>query len=464
VIARQLERFVQEQMIATRIPGLSLVLLRGDEVAARHFGFADLVRREPPAGSTRYGIGSVTKVFTAVAVLQLVQEGALSLDDEVARHLPDEARAFGDATVAHLLAHASGLPALGWSETKMSSSWFMDGFPVGGFADLATFMDGAEAWNTAAPGERWQYSNEAYILLGRLIEVLDGVPYARSLERRVLAPLGMQRSTFERDVVAADGDRVQPYMHDEHGRLQAGENLYGAMPAAGGLVSTADDMARFARFLMDGRGHDGATLLEARWLERMAASDVAIDPPSPFDHLPLWADPVRVNGAGLQRHVGVLGHDVWAHGGGVMGGTAYVAVIPEVRLGVVVLANAHGYPLAQLALVALGSMLGAAPEDFPFVRRQRLLERAAGSYASWAGTIRADLVPSGWGLELRLAFEPRGRGVPLVLLEHDDERDVTRFLTLGGGRPGSAEIRYTDDGPVLVYERYALRRRGETPR
>jgi len=464
VIERTLERFVQEQMIATRIPGLSLVLLRGDETAERHFGFAELVRREPPSGATRYGIGSVTKVFTAVAVLQLVREGSLSLDDEVARHLPHEARAFRHATVAHLLAHASGLPALGWSETKMSSSWFMDGFPVGGFDDLATFMDGAEAWSTAAPGERWQYSNEAYILLGRLIELLDGVPYTHSVERRVLAPLGMARSTFDPDVVASDADRVQPYMHDEGGRLHDGANLHGTMPAAGGLVSTADDMARFARFLIDGRGRDGATLLEARWLERMAASDVAIDPPTPFDQLPLWSDPVRVNGAGLQRHVGVLGHDVWAHGGGVMGGTAYVAVIPEVRLGVVVLANAHGYPLAQLALVALGSMLGAAPEDLPFVRRQRLLERAAGSYASWAGTIRADLVPSGWGLDLRLAFEPRARGVPLVLLEHDDERDVTHFLTLGSGRPGRAEIRYTDDGPVLVYERYALRRRGDTPR
>ena len=460
MITRRLERFVQEQMIATRIPGLSLVVLRGDETAARHFGFKELRRREPPTGTTRYGIGSVTKVFTAVAVLQLVAEGRVGLDDTLAAHVGGDADAFGDATVAHALAHASGLPALGWSETKMSSAWFMDGFPVGGFEDLAAFMDGAEAWRTAAPGERWQYSNEAYILLGRLIERCDERPYADALERRVLAPLGMARSTFDPDVADADDDRVQPFMHDEKGRLMPGANLHGTMPAAGGLLSTPDDMTRFARFLMSGCAEDGTTLLPQRWLERMANDDVTIDAATPFDALPLWADPRRVNGAGLQRHVGVLGHDVWAHGGGVMGGTAYVAVVPGERLGVVLLANAHGYPLAQLALVTLASLLGAEPEALPFVRRQRLVERAAGSYASWAGTIQAELAPRGWGLELRLAFEPSGRGVPLILLDHDEARDVTRFMALGGGRPGLAEVRHTDEGTVLVFERYALHRRG----
>jgi CubicO group peptidase (beta-lactamase class C family) len=472
LIERSLERFVQEQMIESGIPGLSLVLLRGEEVSSRHFGFAELVRRRAPSGSTRYGLGSVTKVFTALAVLQLVQEGALGLDDRAADHVGDLAASFGDATVRHLLAHASGVPALGWSETKMSAAWFMDGYPVGGYEDLATFLDGAEAWRTAPPGERWQYSNEGYILLGRLIERLDGRPFEEALHRRVLGPLGMARTTFDPDVVAADDDRVQPYLHDQGGRLTPGANLHGAMPAAGGLLSTADDMAALARLLM-ARGSlpDGRALVRRDLVEAMAHADVAVDPPTPFDTVSLWDDPPRVNGAGLQRHVGVLGHDVWAHGGGVMGGTTYVAAMPDAGLGVVVLANAHGYPLAQLALVALASLLGEPPEAFAFVRRQRLLKRLAGAYASYAGTIRADLRARGWGLELRFAFEPAPREVPLVLLEHDDARDVTRFLTLGSGRPGLAEIVPHEGttgeggrargGYELRYERYALRRRGE---
>ncbi len=450
-------------MIATRIPGLSLVLIRGNEVAQRHFGLRELQERRPPSGSTLYGIGSVTKVFTALAVLQLVQEEAVGLDDPIVQHLPEEAVAFGTATVRHLLTHTSGLPALGWSETKMSPGWFMDGFPVGGFEDLATFMDGSGAWRTAEPGERWQYSNEGYILLGRLLERIDGRPYADALRARVLEPLGMMRSTFDPELVAADADRVQPFMHDVDGALIAGANLYGTMPAAGGLVSTADDMTHLARVLLaKGRLSDGRTLLRTDLVEAMALAAVAIDPETPFDSLSLWADTPRSNGAGLQLQPGVLGHDVWGHGGGVMGGTSYVAVMPTADVGVVVLANAHGYPLAQLSLVVLASLLGHPPDALPFVRRQRLLERIAGSYASWSGTIRADLVARGWGLDLCFAFEPRGRVVPFVLLSHDPDRDIVRFISLGSGRPGMAEIVPTTDGILeLRYERYALRRRGE---
>lgn len=464
MISRALERFVQEQMIATRIPGLSLVLLQGDAVAERHFGFRELVRRRPPTSATRYGLGSVTKPFTAVAVLQLAAEGRLDLDAPLARLLP-EAAPFGEATVRQVLAHASGIPALGWSETKMSPTWPMDGYPVGDYDDLAALLDGAEGWRTAAPGAEWRYSNEGYLLLGLLLERLDGVGYAEAIRRRLLEPLGMHRSTFDPDAVAADDDRAAPTMLDDAGGFVAGSNLIGAMPAAGGLVSTAADMTAFARLLL-GRGvaPSGARLLPAALVEAMAAADVALDGATPFDGLPLWADPVRVNGAGLQRHVGVLGRDVWAHGGGVMGGTAYVAVAPDDGTGVVLLANAHGYPLAQLALVALATLWGADPEELPFVRRQRLLEPLAGRYAAYAGTIQADVAARGWGLELRFDFRPRARAVPLVLLSDDPATGTTRFLALGGGRPGLAEVVRHDGGLELRYERYALRRRGEVPR
>ncbi|MEM7734912.1 MAG: serine hydrolase [Deinococcota bacterium] len=465
MIERYLEQFIQKQMIATRMPGLSLVLIRGDEVAQRHFGFRDLTTRQPPTGHTRYGLGSVTKVFTALAIMQLVQEGALELDHTLTHYLPLEAHALGDATIRHVLAHSSGLPALGWSETKMSSHWFMDGFPIGGYEDLATFMHGADAWRTAEPGERWQYSNEGYILLGRLIESLDGRPYTQALTARLLEPLGMTRSTFSQAVVTSDDDRVQPYMARDDGTLMPGSNLYGAMPAAGGLVSTADDMTALANLLL-GKGTlpDGQSLVSADLIGAMAQPDVKIDPATPFDTMPLWSDATRFNGAGLQLHPRALfGHDVWGYGGGVMGGTSYVMVAPDVDVGVVILANAHGYPLAQLSLVALASLLGQTPDAMPFVQRQQLVERSAGSYASWSNTIRADLLPRAWGVELRMAFEPKARTIPLVLLSHDTDADVTSFLALGSGRPGIANIVRQDDSTLeLRYERYVLRQQGKT--
>ena len=465
MIERALERFVQEQMITSGIPGLSLVVIRDGLDSARHFGFRELRLRQTPSSATRYGVGSVTKVFTAIAVLQLVQEGRISLDDELALHLPEVAPAFGDATVRHVLAHASGLPALGWSESKMSKTWPMDGFPVGGYQDLDVFMHGAEEWRVHDPGTNWQYLNEGYIMLGRLVELCDGELYVSSVHRRVLEPLGMARSTFDAGWVEDDDDAAQPYLRDESGNLIPGRNLYGAMPAAGGLVSTPHDLTALVRMLLArGALPQGGPLLDPDLVECMVAADVEIDPVTPLDHYALWRDPRRVNGAGLQRHLDVLGHDVWAHGGGVMGGTSYIAAVPDAGIGVVVLANAHGYALAQIALVAVAVCLGAEPDAMPFVRRQRLLERVAGRYASWAGTIEVDLVPRGWGVELRFDFAIGTRTVTLVPFEHEPGIDRTRWLTLGSGSPGVAETIKRDGVYQLTFERYAFRRQGVCPR
>ena len=464
MIPRALERFVQEQMIASHIPGLSMALVHGDTLAERHFGMRELRHRIPPGPHTRYGIGSVTKVFTALAVMQLVAEGRLTLDDPLAKHLPREAAAFGSATIRQVLAHASGLPALGWSETKMSSDWPMDGFPIGHYDDLATFMDGAEAWRTDPPGARWRYSNEGYLLLGLLIERLVGAPYADVVASRILAPLGMRRSTFDPAVVEADPDRVDQLMRDERGFLP-GSLLRGAMPAAGGLVSTTADMTALARALLSGGAlPGGGRLLPAPLIAQLAQPDVALDTPTALGDAAIWNDPPRVNGPGLQCHRGVMGRDVWAHGGGVMGGTAYLAVAPgrtpdEPGSAVVLMANAHGYPLAQLALVALVTLWGGAPEDLAFVRRARLLHALAGRYAAYGGTIVADVQPRGWGLDLTFAMQPAARSIPLVLQDHDDATGTSRFIALGTGRPALAEVIAGPAGAELRYERYALRRR-----
>jgi CubicO group peptidase (beta-lactamase class C family) len=462
MIDRSVERFIQDRMIATRMPALSLVVLRGDALQERHFGFRDLRRRLSPTGTTRYGLGSVTKVFTAMAVHQAAEAGLCDLDDPIAKYLGALGEPFGQATVAHLLAHASGLPALGWSETKMSHSWPMDGYPIGNLDDLATFMDEASGWSAAEPGLRWFYSNEGYILLGALLEQVFGMPYREVVAQRILGPLGMSRSTFDIDQVEGDEDRVQPVMLDSDGELRPGANLYGEMPAAGGLVSSSGDMAQLARLMMRrGLLPDGTRLLaEGSW-ERMGAVDVEVDQGlTPLSAWPLWQDPRRTNGAGLQRHLNLFGSDVYGHGGGVMGGTAYLAAVPERDLGVVLLSNAHGYPMAQFALFILASLMGEDPEQLPFVKRQRIVAAGAGRYHAYRSTIQGNLEARPWGFDLVFDMQPRARAIPMVLFDHDEVAGVARLMSLGGGVPGFAELHLAGADSRLVYERYSLKRVG----
>jgi CubicO group peptidase (beta-lactamase class C family) len=110
-----LEEFLRERMRRTRLPGVSLALVRGEEVVyARGFGFRDLEKRLPATPATAYGIGSITKSFTALGIMQLVEEGKLSLDDPVEKFLPLKIRPFGELIrVWHLLSHTAGIPCFG---------------------------------------------------------------------------------------------------------------------------------------------------------------------------------------------------------------------------------------------------------------------------------------------------------------------------------------------------------------
>ncbi len=461
-----LAAFALERAIDTRIPGLSMALLDGNDVVTRHVGFRDLARRTGPADTTRYGIGSVTKLLTAVATLELVEAGAFALDDPIGVLLPELAGRYPPgAAVRHLLSHSSGMPALGFSESKMSERWFMDGYPVGGWPDVATFLEGADSWWTDRPGTAWRYGNEGYLALGALIERTTQVAYPTWIQRTVLEPLGMHRSTFSRDEVDADEDRVTPVMQDPEGRFVPGANLYGPIPAAGGLVSTVRDLAALASCLMNaGRGPSGETVLQPRTIERLADVQIAVDaaPPAPFDALDLWRDPRRFHGLGAQVVRGIPGThgDAMGHGGGVMGGTAFLLVDPAARRGVVALASTHGYPLARLSFVALAALAGEAAESLAFVRRERLAGELCGRYSSFRDTIHASLRPAPAGFELTLDFRPAPRRVSLTPLEHDPHAGVTRLLAMGSGPPAHAEVHRRDGGLELRFERYALRRRG----
>jgi CubicO group peptidase (beta-lactamase class C family) len=456
-----LEAQLLASMVASRLPGMVLLLLADGEVVHRRaLGFRDLATRAPTSADTLFGIGSITKVFTALATMQLVEAGRIDLDDPVGAHLDLDLRVRDEpVTIRHLLSHSSGVPALGYSESKMSERWFMDGYPVAGLADLFTFLHGAADWAVARPGERWLYLNEGYLLLGALLEKLHGLPYPELIRERLLTPLGMTRSHFERDAVERDLDRATPYMMGRDGELFIGANLHSAMPAAGGLVCSAEDLARLASALLNsGRSAEGAAIVSPDTLARMQTPqvDLPLQPVALFEDAPPPGSDRF--GLGLQLQQGFFGHTVVGHGGGVMGGTGYLALIPERGLGAVLLANGHGTPLRQLAFMALATLLGHDPERLPFRRLGRLLDELCGSYTAFRGTIAAEVARRGDLLELTLRFAHEDRRTLLTPVSM--HAGGARFRATTSGREQTVEVITTPGAPpTLVFERYAFRKR-----
>ncbi|MER5430986.1 serine hydrolase domain-containing protein [Streptomyces sp. NPDC002588] len=245
-----------------RTPSLVAAVVR-DGRAIWH-GSRTSVDGHAPDENVQYRIGSITKTFTAVLVLRLRDEGVLDLGDPLEKHLPGTGA--GEATIAQLLAHTSGLaaetPGPWWERTPGSLR-----------PELADVLGDGVAPHPA--GRRHHYSNPGYALLGALVEELRGVSWEEALRREVLEPLGLDRTSVRPQAPAAGGWAVHPWadvMQPE--RLED----YGRLAPAGQLWSTTGDLARFTAFLLRGdeRVLGAETLREMRTpAAPVEAADVA---------------------------------------------------------------------------------------------------------------------------------------------------------------------------------------------
>jgi CubicO group peptidase (beta-lactamase class C family) len=247
---RQYERKVRKAQASGRIPALSVALRRADRPL-----WTCQIGAEP---ETRFRIGSVTKTFTAVLVLQCRDDGLLDLDDPLGAHL--DLPAHGGLTIARLLSHTAGL-----QREPHGDVWDTMSTPD----DAALLADLDRAERVLPPGRRMHYSNLAFALLGRLVADKRGGTWAEVLRQRVLEPLGLSATSVEPTDKAATGYLVDAY--SDHARPEPVMDCRALAPAAQ-LWSTASDLATWAAFLADPESVDprsavlaAATLDEMRW-------------------------------------------------------------------------------------------------------------------------------------------------------------------------------------------------------
>lgn len=239
VTGRRLQAVIASEQASARLPSLVAGVVRDGDLAwtgchGDHTGAA------PPSPELQYRIGSITKTMTAVLVMQLRDEGALDLSDPLDRHLPGVG--YGDRTIRSLLSHASGM------QSEPAGPWW-ERSPGVGYDELAAAVDDSAA--PFAPGATYHYTNLAYGLLGEVVARRRGGTWWEQVEERILAPLGMTRTSYLAVPPAATGYSV----HHFAGTLtEEPAQDTGAMAPAGQVWSTVADLATYARFLL--AGHD----------------------------------------------------------------------------------------------------------------------------------------------------------------------------------------------------------------
>ena len=307
----ELSRLVREAQAEQRIPSISAAAIgNGELVWQEALGLADVDREADATPDTQYRIGSITKTFTAVAVMQLRDAGQLDLDDALSQHIPEAKH--GESTIRRMLSHLSGLqrelPGYVW-ETR-------------NFPDRTGLVSGlADAERVLPPGARWHYSNLAFALLGEVVARRSGLEFEEYVRERLLEPLALRRTTFEQTQPAANAYFVEPYAD----RVRPEQNvLKGAFAAAGSLWSTTGDLARWGTFLVDG----GDGVLGKETAEEMRRFHSLAD----LEEWKLgWGLGVMLMREDDRIFVG--------HGGAMPGFLAGLAVSPKERSGAVVLVN-----------------------------------------------------------------------------------------------------------------------------
>lgn len=420
--ADKVDDYIRQKMANQHIPGLSLAVLRdGKIVKVKGYGLANVELHAPATPQTLYQIQSMTKQFTAAAVMMLVEQGKVELDAPVSRYLAGTPETWKSIKVRHLLTHTSGIKDYINEPTQ----------------NLRLDVSEEEVYQAAIPrplnfqpGEQFSYSNTNYHLLGMIIHKVSGKPYGAFLQERIFEPLGMKdtRILSLSDILP---HRASGYRWDGR-QLQNGEYISPTILgyAGGGILSTVLDLAKWDAAL------SGERLLKSSSLQQMWTSGTLNDG-SPTNY-------------GFGWEVGeTSGHKSVSHGGGhVTGFTTFITRFFQDRLTVVVLTNQLGKSdpasiARRVATYSLPELLGPEPKSTRLT--PALLESYTGRYEVQSNVLGTVTARNG-----RLYLNTEGDTLELLPFS-----ETTFFLTDTGLDP-ARKVRLTFEGfhgpnPRLTY-------------
>ncbi len=438
----QLREKVARMVDSARLPGAAVGIVRGEELAwAQGFGYADIASRRPIDQDTMFRVGSITKTFTATAVMQLRDEGKLSLDDPVVRHVPEfggvvcEHGAIEDVTLRRLLTHHSGLvgePPLPHWETLE-------------FPSMAQVLENLPRTRVVIEQDSaFKYSSLAFTLLGEVVERVSGQPYVDYIDRNLLAPLGMAASGFDlegRKERVAVGYDAAPYDDVPAPAPHASIN---GMTAAGQLYSSVGELARWIafQFRTDGGEREGQQVLRGRSLAEM--------------HRPYYLELGWEQGYCLCWWATRRGDNIYhGHGGGIHGFISQVYFHKPTKTGAIVLTNSGGHAMsAPIALEVTEAVVSAerarpAASDRRFMPTPEGWRRFIGRYMAGPGGI-AHIECHDGQLMITIPSAPGMPPVPPTLLEATSEEQV--FLCRNGRYAGEdLTFRMAADGAVTGF-------------
>ncbi|PLS18254.1 serine hydrolase [Bacillus sp. M6-12] len=369
---KELDEYVTNLMQAKNIPGAAIAVSKnGELVYQKGFGYRDVERKELVTPETIFGIASVSKSFTAMAIMKLEQEGRLSVTDPVIKYIPEftikGVPSIDKINIHHLLSHTSGVPPMNRRED------------LDKLDDHICYFAEEDIKMLGNPGEYFSYCNDTFLLLGLIIERITGQLFRRYITSNILEPLGMNRSTFSLEEISKLDNISVPYEFNRKTKQfeQQPWPKLGNYEVGGGIRSNVLDLIKYGQQYIDCDTND-QQILSKKQINKMGKAFFQISEYSFY-------------GFGLTTTPDYSGITLIEHGGGQPGVSSHFGFAPEKKLVIAVLTNISGAPSADLWLGAVNAAL-----DLPIERKryeppvyessQEELLVMDGSYASAEGS------------------------------------------------------------------------------
>jgi len=433
-VIEKIKQWLPVAMAQKDITGASLALIHGEDIVwSGGFGYTDRSQQVKVTADTLFHAGSISKSFTALGVLKAVDKGLLALDAPLKKHLPwfsvnsrNDAAESDGITFRHVLSHHSGL-----------GTWSPLGNPSDPQYHTRTFEEVVkstrDSWLKFPPGERFEYSNQGIDLAGYALAVASGKRFADFMHEELLAPMGMNVSTFHQASVTQSAACAVGFMGKRPVPVVNG--IVMPLVAAGGLFTSANDLARFVIFHLQGGGKQlvSKPLVREMYTPQFTARD-------------------QLCGYGLGIYKAIQ-HDTarLSHGGLGYGISTHYRILPEQKIGVVVLTNqdaAHNAPefASRIVELMLAAKLGTVPKNKPInvttkttvSLDESTLRRFEGTYLLYEGILFRFKYEK--GNLFHVAGNEKLRLVAHSATEFTNGSRRYRFLLTDNGRPKGVQI------------------------
>lgn len=417
---KKLENMIIDLMIQSNIPGFSVgIILNGQPLYTRGFGQRSLEKKLPMTPDTLFGIGSVSKSFTALAIMQLFEKGKLKLDDSIDKHFDVDISDKKDPiTIKHMLSHSSGIPDLG---AVIGSLVRLDKnrppiLPIGSTKDIVSYFNKFKELIRFKPNEMFFYNNDMYYLLGALVEKISGIPFADYVIKNIFEPIGMTRTSYYAEQLENDPkkDVMTGYIFDTneialkptpfpHDRL---------VDAPGGILSSINDMLLYTAMMMNNGKAGENTIISAKSIETLW---------EPIIYTPYGQGENPQYCSGWMREEDFFGETLIHHGGNVGVSSAFLALIPSKKIGVIVGGNLDNAIGPQISRAILAGLLGKKPEEaVPIIGALGKIKPILGTYATFGGGVKIELTMDNFVLIAKLNSYGRERSIPLQVINLDE--------------------------------------------